>query len=96
MTVSEDRINQFWKKYCETPIKIKPKNVYVDCNAEQPGQGNSWLTACKRIQDGIKYAKDNDTIFVKPGIYEIKEQIVIDKNNLRIIGLGPGFCFENG
>ncbi len=42
---------------------------YVDASVEEPGDGTSWETALKTIQEGIDAASDGDTVTVAPGAY---------------------------
>jgi len=43
--------------------------IYVDADAVPGGNGTSWNTAFATIEDGIKIAKDSDTVLVADGTY---------------------------
>lgn len=49
----------------------EPKTIYVDQKVETPGDGLSWKTAVKTIQEGVNKASKTevDTILVAPGEY---------------------------
>ena len=49
----------------------EPKTIYVDQNVKVPGDGTSWKTAVKTIQEGVNKASETevDTVLVAPGEY---------------------------
>ncbi len=46
-----------------------PVVLYVDHSVPEPGDGTSWETAFKKIQEGIDAAKPGQTVTVADGIY---------------------------
>ena len=48
-----------------------PKTIYVDKNVTSSGDGTSWATAFKTIQEGVNAASTTevDTVLVAPGEY---------------------------
>ena len=46
------------------------KTIYVDDSASQGGDGTSWLTAHKYLQDALAVAESGDEIWVAEGTYK--------------------------
>jgi len=55
-----------------TPPEDNPnsKVIYVDDNASESGDGTSWLTAFKYLQDALAVAESGDEIWVAEGTYK--------------------------
>jgi hypothetical protein len=53
---------------------------YVDASVSQSGNGQSWQTAFKTVQEGIDAATDSDAVVVAPGTY--KENIRFKGKNI--------------
>ena len=65
------------------PVAASPNDWYVDASVSESGDGTSWETAFKTIQEGVNAATAGDTINVAAGTY--KENVVLDKQ-LTLIG----------
>lgn len=52
--------------------EISSKTVFVDCAAPAGGNGRSWATAYRTIQEGVDAASPivRDTVLVAPGVYD--------------------------
>jgi len=59
----------------------------VDGSVTASGDGTTWETAFKRIQEGINAASHGDTVLVAPGIY--LENIHFHGKNIRLMSVGP-------
>jgi len=71
---------------------LAPKAVfaaewYVDASVSQSGDGASWPTAFKKIQQGINAAADGDTVTVAKGTYQ--ENIEFKGKNIILTGTNP-------
>ena len=66
----------------ETPEEIVPKTIFVDCEAAAGGDGTSWESAFRTIQEGVNAASTvvRDTVLVAPGVYDQGEPILIKDN----------------
>ena len=60
---------------------------YVDDSVVDSGDGKSWATAFKTIQEGIYIAKDGDIVTVAEGDY--KEDIYFMGKNITVTGTNP-------
>jgi hypothetical protein len=60
---------------------------YVDGTVAEPGDGTSWETAFKTIQEGIDAAADSDTVIVAEGTYV--ENIHFDGKNIILTSTDP-------
>ena len=70
---------------------------YVDCGVGQSGDGTSWETAFKTIQEGIDAACDGDIVKVADGIYIADDPEGLDGNhNLHWEGKHITVSSENG
>jgi hypothetical protein len=63
--------------------------VYVDCNNAQPGNGFSWETAYQTIGEAIIDRDINIDIWIKKGVYQLDETLVLNQNSK--ISLYGGF-----
>jgi len=52
-----------------TPVRGAAMEWYVDSSLASPGNGGTWVTAFKTIQEGIDAASDGDTVIVAQGTY---------------------------
>jgi len=49
---------------------VQAKHIYVDCTLANGGDGSSWATAYKYLQDALAAAVSGDSIHVAPGTYK--------------------------
>ncbi len=49
---------------------VQAKNIYVDCTRPDGGDGSSWATAYKYLQNALAAAMSGDNIWVAPGTYK--------------------------
>jgi len=61
---------------------------YVSAHGSTSGDGTTWSTAFKNIQESINAASDSDEIWVKKGTYRLSSQIDVD----RVVNLYGGFA----
>jgi hypothetical protein len=69
---------------------LTPKPVktwYVDDSVSSSGDGTSWATAFKTIQEGIKAASDGDIVNVATGTY--RENILFKGKNITLRSTNP-------
>ncbi len=59
---------------------------YVDSSVKQSGDGRSWNSAFKTIQEAIDAADDFDHILVKKGLYQLEKPIKIENKSLYLAG----------
>jgi hypothetical protein len=52
------------------PIRLKPTIIYVDDDAFFSGDGSSWQTAFKYLQDALTVVQSGDEIRVAQGVYK--------------------------
>ena len=80
---------------------------YVDASILLPGDGKSWQTAFRGIQEGIDAASDGDTVLVGPGTYremikfsgkqiELRSRDGVDATILSTEYNGPVVTFDQG
>jgi hypothetical protein len=60
---------------------------YVDCSVPVSGDGRTWPTAFKTIQEGVNAAGEAEEVIVAPGIY--RENVVFKGNNIVIHSRDP-------
>jgi hypothetical protein len=60
---------------------------YVDCSVSISGDGRSWPTAFKTIQEGVNAAEEDDEIIVAPCIY--RENLVFKGVNVFLHSIDP-------
>ncbi len=60
---------------------------YVDCSVTASGDGTSWQTALKKVQDGIDKATDGDTVIVAEGTYY--ENVRFQGKNIVLTSTNP-------
>ena len=58
---------------------------FVDIDVVSSGNGTSWQTAVKIIQEAIDKASDNDEIWVKKGVY-LPNKIINVEKSVKILG----------
>lgn len=63
--------------------KLDSRKIYVDCQMEESGDGESWESAVKTIKEAMVLAKDNDEILIAEGLYP--EEVIL-KSNISIHG----------
>ena len=68
-------------------IPASGTTLYVDGSVSASGNGQSWETALKTIQEGIDGASDGDTVIVAPGTYV--ENIHFDGKNIILRSTDP-------
>ena len=61
--------------------------LYVDISMAESGDGTSWQTAFKAIQEGIDAASHGDTVIVAEGSYV--ENIEFSRKNIVLTGTDP-------
>ncbi len=66
---------------------VSAKAWYVDDSVASSGDGTSWATAFKTIQEGIKAASDGDTVNVAAGTY--LENILFKGKNITLRSTNP-------
>ncbi len=54
----------------EGPWRLEPRLVYVDDDAPAGGDGTSWSTAYRYLQDALASGLPNDRIFIAQGVYK--------------------------
>lgn len=66
--------------------------VYVNCNAQEGGDGASWASACRNLHDAIALAStlEDKTIFVAEGVYYASSVMTLS-DGMRIYGGFAGF-----
>lgn len=82
-----------------------PRIWYVDCNVASSGDGKTWATAKKTIQEGIHASQDGDVVLVADGTYTggVYNGVYKDPNRNRDLDFegraitlqsqnGPGAC----
>jgi len=52
---------------------------YVDGSVVASGDGTSWATAFKTVQEGVTASSDDDEIWVTGGIYSLSSTITVDR-----------------
>src|SRR4030042_1451484 len=62
---------------------------YVDRAVTKPGDGQSWETAFKTIQEGIDAASHGDTVIVAKGPYLYLENIRFNGKNITLTSTDP-------
>lgn len=77
--MEEEESNLFRKNF----PKLDSRKIYVDCQMEESGDGESWESAVKTIKEAMALAKDNDEILIAEGVYP--EEVVL-KSNISIHG----------
>jgi hypothetical protein len=66
---------------------VPAASFYVDASRPVSGNGKSWETAFRRIQEAIEVASNGDTITVAPGMYA--ENVRFGGKNLAVTSVDP-------
>ena len=66
------------------PLPARAATCYVDASVASSGDGATWATAFKTIQEGIDAALDDDTVLVAQGTYV--ENIKFNGKNITLTG----------
>jgi hypothetical protein len=69
------------------PLHAGATTWYVDASVPQSGDGTSWESAFKKIQEGIDAASNGDTVIVAEGTYV--ENIQFNGKNIVLTGTDP-------
>ncbi len=81
----DDKTNLDEYVHATNPAKLV--TWYVDASVAVSGDGTSWATAFKTVQDGIDAASDGDTVIVRQGIYI--ENIRFNGKNIALTSTNP-------
>lgn len=73
-------------RYAKDP-KVPGTMWHVDASASASGDGRSWQTAFRTIQEGIEAAVEGDTVLVARGVY--RENVRFDGRNIRLTSVDP-------